>query len=189
MPDAASAAQRKVQPGAGDAVRRPDHTAPATTAPRAAAPSPGPASLPERGTLLGFDFGLARIGIATGELETGQASALTTVHEASNDARFKAIATLIAEWRPVALVVGLPTHLDGREHELTVRCRRFANQLHGRFGVPVFTADERLSSVAADSELAAAGRTRWRERKAVLDAAAARLILQTFLDTRRHEKP
>ena len=57
MPDAASAAQRKVQPGAGDAVRRPDHTAPATTAPRAAAPSPGPASLPERGTLLGFDFG------------------------------------------------------------------------------------------------------------------------------------
>ena len=116
-------------------------------------------------------------------------SALTTLHDESNDARFKAIAALIAEWHPVALVVGLPTHLDGTEHELTARCRRFANQLHGRFGVPVFTADERLSSVAADADLAAAGRTDWRERKAVLDAVAARIILQTFLDTRRHERP
>ncbi|MHB1373046.1 MAG: Holliday junction resolvase RuvX [Thauera sp.] len=148
-----------------------------------------PAALPARGTLLGFDFGLARIGIASGELETGQASALTTLHAEANDERFAAIARLIAEWRPVALVVGLPTHLDGREHELTARCRRFANQLHGRFALPVFTADERLSSVAAEAELAAAGRQGWRERKAVVDAAAARIILQTFLDTRRHERP
>ena len=115
-------------------------------------------------------------------------SALATVHDESNDARFKAIAALIAEWRPVGLVVGLPTHLDGTEHELSARCRRFANQLHGRFGLPVFTADERLSSVAAEAALTAAGRTHWRERKAVLDAEAARLILQTFLDTRRHER-
>ena len=115
-------------------------------------------------------------------------SALATVHDESNDARFKAIAALIAEWRPVGLVVGLPTHLNGTEHELTARCRRFANQLHGRFGLPVFTADERLSSVAAEAALTAAGRTHWRERKAVLDAEAARLILQTFLDTRRHER-
>ena len=61
------------------------------------------AALPARGTLLGFDFGLARIGVATGELETGQASALITLHDESNDARFKAIAGLIAEWRPVAI--------------------------------------------------------------------------------------
>lgn len=174
MPDAAPAAQTP----AGSTATRSD---PAT--------SPPPAALPARGTVLGFDFGLARIGVATGELETGQASALATVHDESNDARFKAIAALIAEWRPVALVVGLPTHLDGTEHELTARCRRFANQLHGRFGVPVFTADERLSSVAADADLAAAGRTGWRERKAVLDAAAARIILQTFLDTPRHARP
>jgi putative Holliday junction resolvase len=86
-------------------------------------------------------------------------------------------------------VVGIPTHLDGREHELTARCRRFANQLHGRHALPVFTADERLSSVAAEAELAEAGRKDWRERKAVLDAAAARILLQTFLDTRRHERP
>lgn len=154
--------------------------------PDAAAPA---ATLPARGTLLGFDFGLARIGIATGELETGQASALTTLHDESNDARFKAIAKLIAEWRPVALVVGIPTHLDGTAHELTARCTRFANQLHGRFNLPVFAADERLSSVAAEAELSSAGHSGWRERKAVLDAVAAQLILQTFLDARRHERP
>lgn len=152
-------------------------------------PEAAGAALPARGTLLGFDFGLARIGVATGELETGQASALTTLDDESNDARFAAIAALIAEWRPVALVVGLPAHMDGTEHELTARCRRFANQLHGRFGLPVHAADERLSSVAAEAGLLSAGRKHWRERKAVLDAEAARLILQTFLDTRRHERP
>ena len=177
MPDAAGAAQRSVDLPASQPASVPS------------APTASAADLPARGTLLGFDFGLARIGIATGELETGQASALATVHEESNDARFKAIAALIAEWRPIALVVGLPTHLDGSAHELTARCRRFANQLHGRFGLPVFTADERLSSVAADAGLAAAGRRDWRERKAALDAEAARIILQTFLDTRRHERP
>jgi putative holliday junction resolvase len=154
----------------------------------AAAQSPT-AVLPPRGTLLGFDFGLARIGIASGELETGQATPLTTLHEESNNARFAAIARLIAEWRPVALVVGIPAHLDGREHELTARCRRFANQLHGRFALPVFTGDERLSSVAAEADLAAAGVRDWRERKAILDAEAARLILQTFLDSNRHANP
>ena len=154
-------------------------------------PDAAPAALPPlpaRGTLLGFDFGLARIGIATGELETGQASALTTLHDESNDARFKAIAHLIAEWRPVALIVGIPTHADGTEHELTTRCRRFANQLHGRFSLPVFHADERMSSLAAESALSSAGLKGWRERKAVLDAAAAQIILQTFLDARRHER-
>ena len=173
MPDAAPAAQTP----AGSTATRLSRVTASTVA-----------ALPARGTLLGFDFGLARIGIATGELETGQASALATVHDESNDARFKAIAALIAEWRPVGLVVGLPTHLDGTEHELTARCRRFANQLHGRFGLPVFTADERLSSVAAEAALTAAGRTHWRERKAVLDAEAARLILQTFLDDLRHDR-
>jgi putative Holliday junction resolvase len=190
MPDAAAAAQPAVQPHAGNAAERLDPPAAGSAGPSpAAASTAAPAALPARGTVLGFDFGLARIGIATGELETAQASALATVHDESNDARFKAIATLIAEWRPVALVVGLPTHLDGTAHELTARCRRFANQLHGRFGLPVFTADERLSSVAAEAGLASAGRKHWRERKAVLDAEAARIILQTFLDTRRHERP
>lgn len=148
------------------------------------------ASLPARGTVLGFDFGLARIGIALGELETRHASALVTLHDESNAARFAAITRLLAEWRPVALVVGLPGHLEDsehkREHELAARCRRFANQLHGRFGLPVHLVDERLSSAAADALLREAGNKGWQARKPVLDAVAAQLILQHFLDATRH---
>ena len=147
-----------------------------------------PAHLPPRGTLLGFDFGLARVGVAVGELETGHASALTTVHGEAQEARFAAIARLLAEWRPVALVVGIPTHLDGRAHELTARCQRFANQLRGRFALPVMECDERLSSAAAEAALCDAGQRDWRARKEVLDAVAAQLILQHFLDTYRHAK-
>ena len=189
MPDAAPAAQPADHAPADHAASRRHAAEAIASASAASSATTSPPALPARGTLLGFDFGLARIGIATGELETGQTSVLTTLHDESNDARFKAIAALIAEWRPVALVVGLPTHLDGTEHELTARCRRFANQLHGRFGLPVFTADERLSSVAADAGLASAGLKDWRERKAMVDAEAARIILQTFLDTPRHERP
>ncbi|MDR0717322.1 MAG: Holliday junction resolvase RuvX [Azoarcus sp.] len=144
-------------------------------------------SLPARGGLLGFDFGLARIGVATGELETGLASALTTIASETATLRFAAIARLIEEWRPVACVVGLPRPLDGEgAHALEPRCRRFANQLHGRFRLPVFFADERLTSAAAEHDLCAAGVRRWRARKEKLDAAAARLILQHFLDSHRH---
>lgn len=144
------------------------------------------ASLPARGTVLGFDFGLARIGVAVGELETRSANALVTLHDEANNARFAAIARLLDEWRPVALVVGLPGHLDGRAHELGARCRRFANQLHGRFALPVHLVDERLSSAAADTALREAGHRGWQARKPVLDAVAAQLILQHFLDVTPH---
>lgn len=154
----------------------------------AAAVPPVQHTLPERGSLLGFDFGLARIGVASGELETGHAAALVTLHEESNNARFGAIARLIDEWKPVALIVGLPRHLDGDEHELSARCRRFANQLHGRFALPVLLADERLSSVEAEQQLRDAGVRQWRDRKQQLDAVAAQLILQHFLDSIRHAK-
>jgi len=143
------------------------------------------AALPARGSVLGFDFGLARIGVAVGELESGTAHALATIDAESGQARFARIEALLDEWHPVGLVVGLPTHPDGSEHELTRRCRRFANQLHGRFGLPVNLVDERYSSVAAERDLAAAGR-RGRTAKPLLDAAAARIILQHFLDSRAH---
>lgn len=144
------------------------------------------ASLPQRGTILGFDFGLARVGIAVGELETRQASALTTISEEVQTRRFDAIGQLVGEWQPVALVVGIPRHLDGREHDMTARCRRFANQLHGRFGLPVREIDERLTSAAADTALADAGHARWNTRKTQLDAVAAQIILQDFLDNIGH---
>lgn len=142
--------------------------------------------LPSRGTVLGFDFGLARIGVAVGEIETRQASALATISEEANDRRFAAIGRLVDEWRPVALVVGVPRHLDGQAHAMTARCQRFAHQLHGRYALPVRQIDERLSSAAADSALRAAGRTSWRERKPDLDAVAAQMLLQDFLDGLGH---
>lgn len=135
-----------------------------------------------RGTLLGFDFGLARIGVAVGEWETLSASALETIAEASADRRFARIAALLAQWQPVAIVVGVPCAPDGSEHAMTQRCRRFANQLRGRYALPVFETDERYSSQGADSALREAGLTRWQARKGRLDAHAAQFILQQFLD-------
>jgi putative pre-16S rRNA nuclease len=149
-------------------------------------PEAGGGPLPARGTLLGFDFGLARIGVAVGELETGQATPLTTLAEESNDRRFAAIARLIAEWRPVGLVVGIPRSLEGEAHALTARCERFAHQLHGRYGLPVGRADERLTSAEADERLREAGQRRWLDRKASVDALAAQIILQSFLDAHCH---
>lgn len=138
--------------------------------------------LPPRGTVLGFDFGTARIGVATGELETRLAQPLTTIQGEANELRFTAIGKLIAEWRPVALVVGLPTTLDGADTDMTARCRRFANQLQGRLGLPVHLFDERLSSAEAD-EMLRELKHDWRARKQNLDALAAQRILQNFLDS------
>jgi putative Holliday junction resolvase len=145
--------------------------------------SPEPRPLPST-TILAFDFGERRIGVAVGETATGQAHALTTIAAEANADRFAAIASLIGEWRPALLVVGLPLHLDGTPHAMTSRCRRFANQLHGRFGLPVDTADERLSSRDAEARLHEVGRTT-RQQRAVIDSLAAQMILQGYLDGQR----
>lgn len=133
------------------------------------------------GALLAFDFGLKRIGVAVGDRETRLAHPIETISEEANAPRFARIESLIAEWRPVGLVVGLPLSLEGEEHEMTRRCRRFANQLHGRFGLPVSLVDERLTSAAAESRLAEAG-VYGKQRKAALDSLAAQEILQDYLD-------
>lgn len=144
-------------------------------------------ALPRRGTLLGFDFGLSRLGIAVGELETARAHPLQVIEEEAGAVRFAIIHEIIDEWQPVALVVGIPFYLDGTKHAMTARCRRFANQLRGRTALPVFETDERLSSAAAETELIAAGKPRWHHRKPLLDAIAAQIILQQFLDNLSHE--
>lgn len=136
-------------------------------------------------TLLGFDFGTQRIGVAVGESLIGQAHPLTVIHGEANDHRFNTIQKLIAEWQPSTLVVGLPTHLDGTPHDMTDRCRRFARQLEGRFGLPVELADERLSSCDAESRLRETGHSA-KTARPHLDAVAAQLILQTWLDTHAH---
>jgi putative holliday junction resolvase len=121
--------------------------------------------------ILGFDFGIKRIGIAVGNTLTGQAQPLAVVKAIDNAARFKQIGELIEQWRPARLVVGEPLHPDGAEHEMTLRCRRFANQLHGRFDLPVHLVDERYSSAVIQAK-----------RGEIIDAKAAAIILQQYFD-------
>lgn len=135
------------------------------------------------GTVLAFDFGTRRIGVAIGETSTGIAHPLTTIADAAEGRRFEAIAALLETWRPIALVVGLPTHADGAVHAMTARARRFARQLEGRFGLPVAFSDERFTTQAAAVDLGGALR-RGRRAKAVRDQVAAQLILQAYLDQR-----
>jgi putative holliday junction resolvase len=138
------------------------------------------------GTVIAFDFGTRRIGVAIGEMMLATARPLTTISAEANEARFTAIAKLIEEWRPVKLVVGLPLSLDGAAHEMTERCRRFARQLEGRFRLPVILVDERLTSTAADENLREQGRD-WRSRKSAIDAEAAAILLQGHFDECRTE--
>ncbi|HYW91441.1 MAG TPA: Holliday junction resolvase RuvX [Gammaproteobacteria bacterium] len=136
------------------------------------------------GTLLGFDYGDRRIGVAVAHPAAGSGRPLTTLTQRSGDAVLRAVAELIDEWRPQMLVVGLPLSLDGTPHALTAAARRFANRLHGRFGLPVRLVDERLSSVEARDRLRRAreaGRRR-RVRRDEVDALAALLILETFME-------
>jgi putative Holliday junction resolvase len=126
------------------------------------------ASAPPR-SYLAFDFGVKRVGVAGGNTLLGAARPLRTV-EAQGTARFDAIAALLREWQPDALVVGVPFHPDGAPHDNTARARRFARQLHGRFGLPVHEVDERYST----TEARAAG-------AADVDAASAAVILDQFL--------
>lgn len=140
------------------------------------------------GTILAFDFGTRRIGVAVGEMMLRTARPLTTISGEANAARFEAIGRLIAEWQPARLVVGLPLALDGSEHAMTARCRRFANQLQGRYRLPVEFADERLSSVTAEERLHARGVSTGRN-KAAIDAEAAAVILQTYFDRSPHDAP
>jgi putative Holliday junction resolvase len=134
------------------------------------AEAPGPAAVPQ--TLLAFDFGLKRTGAAVGNTLTCTARPLRTI-AAEGDARFVAIAALLAEWQPDALVVGVPFHPDGAEHDNTRRARRFARQLHGRFGLAVHEVDERWSTTEALAEGAHDA-----------DAAAAALLLEQWFRER-----
>ncbi len=123
------------------------------------------------GTILAFDFGLKRIGVAVGNTVLKKAQALSIINAVANDAKFAAITALMQEWQPVLCVVGLPMHPDGTAHEMTTRCQRFANQLHGRYGVKVELVDERYSSAVLHAE-----------RGERIDDQAAAIILQQYFD-------
>jgi len=134
-----------------------------------------------QGTLLAFDFGTKRIGVAVGNSISCTAQPLTTLHGEQNEQRFAAIESLIREWQPSALVVGLPCNDDGTPHEMTRLCRRFANRLKGRFDLPAILVDERYTSAAASSQLNEAG-IRGIKQKPLLDQVAAQQILQAYFD-------
>ena len=133
------------------------------------------------GSVLGFDFGEKRIGVALGEHLLGIAHPLTTIATEINNERFRLIGDLIAEWKPVTLVVGLPLSLDGKEHQLTLLCKRFARRLEGRFNLPVVMIDERLSSAEASQTLKELG-IGGRKQKPMIDQVAAQHILQSYFD-------
>jgi len=134
---------------------------------------------PRTGTVLAFDFGTRRIGVAVGDFETRLAHPLAIVAASDTRARFGAIERLIAEWRPALLVVGLPSRADGSEHPVGQLARRFAQRLHGRFGLPTALVDEHLTSHDAEQSLRSAG-ARGARLKANLDAVAAQRILETY---------
>jgi len=133
-------------------------------------------------TVLAFDFGEKRVGVAVGDKAIGIAHPLTTVIAADKQRRYTAVAALISEWQPALLVVGLPAHLDGTEHELSRLARKFSRELGARFGLPVELVDERLTSAAAESSLSEAGIAS-HKRKPLVDQVAAQQILQAYLDT------
>ncbi|SHN44480.1 putative holliday junction resolvase [Duganella sacchari] len=123
-------------------------------------------------TVFAFDFGVKRIGVAMGNTMLLQAEPLKVINAIDNATRFADIQKMLDEWKPARLVVGLPMHPDGAEHEMTARARRFANQLNGRFNLPVELVDERYSSAVISAK-----------RGEVIDDRAAAIILQQYFDS------
>jgi putative holliday junction resolvase len=147
-------------------------------------PHPSPLTPNARGSVLAFDFGEKRIGVAVADVAVGIAHPLAAIHAEDNKTRFAAIAALIAEWQPKQLIVGEPHHADGGAHEIARLARRFAQRLDGRFNLPVTLVDESFSSATAESRLHEQG-VHGSKLKAALDSAAACEIMQTWLEQQR----
>ncbi|MBT8547872.1 Holliday junction resolvase RuvX [Polynucleobacter paneuropaeus] len=127
--------------------------------------------MPSPLTVMGFDYGTRRIGIAIGNTLSCTAQALVVIARDNEDVRFAEIESLLKEWMPNLLVVGVPTHPDGAEHEMTAKAKRFGNQLSGRFKLPVEWVDERYSSVVLEGDP---------EMRDNLDAHSATLLLEQY---------
>jgi putative Holliday junction resolvase len=131
--------------------------------------------------LLGFDYGLKNIGAATGQTLTGTATPQPPLRARDGVPDWSEVEALLREWQPELVLVGLPLNMDGTESELSARARKFANRIHGRFGVAVEMVDERLSSFEAKGEVMARGGSRDYGKNPV-DSIAARLIVETYLN-------
>lgn len=131
--------------------------------------------MPSHQSAMAFDYGTRRIGVAIGNSLTRAGQALKTISHASADVRFQEIEALLKEWQPDCLVVGLPVHPDGAEHEMTMKATRFGNQLHGRFHLPVKWVDERYTSVVLEGDA---------KMQDNLDSHSAVLILEQYFSER-----
>lgn len=136
---------------------------------------------PIQGILLGFDFGMKRIGVAVGQTVTQSARALATVAAKAGEPDWQTITQLVKKWQPCAFVVGIPLNMDGTEQPITHHAREFCQKLSVRFKLTVFEMDERLTTKDAKEKLFSAGGFKALQDGQV-DAMAAQLILQNWLD-------
>ena len=132
-------------------------------------------------TFLGFDFGMKNIGVAVGQELTKTANPLTVIKAREGIPNWDQIKTLIDQWSPQLLVVGLPLNMDGSEQEMTAAARRFGNRLNGRFHIPVDWQDERLTTFEALDQLGIHSKMQSNKREDV-DRISAQLILQSWLN-------
>lgn len=134
-------------------------------------------------TLLGFDYGIHRIGVAVGQEITHTARGLTTLHSVNGQPDWPAIDILVKQWQPQLLIVGMPHHMDDRPHPLRPVVQSFGDQLRHRYNLPVEWIDEKLSSHEAEQRLAHSAQSKQRKHdKAEIDKLAAELILQSWLN-------
>ncbi|MCY1197979.1 putative pre-16S rRNA nuclease [compost metagenome] len=130
--------------------------------------------------LLGFDYGTKQIGVAVGQAVTGQARELKVLKAQNGVPDWQQVEALIREWQPDAMVVGLPLNMDGTPSDMSARAEKFARRLNGRFNLPVFTHDERLTTFEAKGHRLTQGqRDGYRDRP--VDALAAALLLEGWL--------
>ena len=132
-------------------------------------------------SVLGFDYGLKRIGVATGQTVTGTSTPLTTIVQNEDDSHWREIEQLVTRWKPDVLLVGIPYMLDGSETEMGRHARKFRSQLEQRFGLPTELVDETLSSFQAEQELKQ-NMQLGQHNKAEIDRMAAAIIVQSWLD-------
>ena len=130
-------------------------------------------------SLMSFDFGTKRMGLATGQRLTASAKGLCCINAKDGKPDWDALDKLVAEWQPDAFVVGLPLNMDGSESDMSRRANKFSNRLHGRYGKPSFTVDERLSTFEAKQEAKAAGH-KGHYKSDPVDEAAAEIILRSW---------
>lgn len=131
---------------------------------------------------LGFDWGVAWIGVASGQTETFTASELKPLRAKNGIPNWDEIDALVNEWKPAGFIVGIPYNMDGTEFDLTTRANKFRKRLYGRYGLPAHGVDERLTTREAFHHLGAAGTSLKKAKKANVDGIAAQIILQSWLN-------